>query len=284
MNTAASDATAEDEHLPRAGSDFYYAALYHAPALRTEMMVLEGLRRAICRIPETCSDRGVAHIKLAWWRDELTRGDGEPPRHGLSRALVACSTDSSRLRQVCLDLLDATDGSLMPQSFADRDAVVAYLRTTLKPLINHIVQRVATEPALAPATDTLLLDLAAQTELAILLRDLRHHRNAATVLLPADALTRHGLSLDALRVGTRQQALGALLEGEFAAIEAALTMHLTALSRAQRREQRLLTSLARMQLAAIRLTLADQCQVLRRRHDLTPVHKLAIAWRCRWFG
>jgi len=56
-----------------AGSDFYYASLYLAPAERERVRVLEALRRAIGDVAGQTSDRGVAHVKLAWWQEEVER-------------------------------------------------------------------------------------------------------------------------------------------------------------------------------------------------------------------
>ena len=102
------------------GSDFYYASLYLPPRARSAVNILEACRRAITRIPQTCSDRGVAHTKLAWWRDEFERLGQASPRHELTRGLSPLNAADDGLAEVFMELVEKTDASLQEPVFETR--------------------------------------------------------------------------------------------------------------------------------------------------------------------
>ena len=109
---------------PAAGSDFYYASLYHPPQVRHALHALEALRRELAAIPLDCSDRGVAHIKLAWWRDEITAIARRPARHALADA-VAGVAPAEAVRPALLAYLEALSDGLAEAPLATREDVLA---------------------------------------------------------------------------------------------------------------------------------------------------------------
>ena len=55
------------------GSDLYYSLLYTPQPQRLAAETLHAFAREVIDIPRTCSDPGVARLKLQWWREELAR-------------------------------------------------------------------------------------------------------------------------------------------------------------------------------------------------------------------
>ncbi|MEQ8663122.1 MAG: squalene/phytoene synthase family protein [Gammaproteobacteria bacterium] len=268
---------APDMHAP-VGSDFYYASLYYPPRVRTTLNLIESLRRELLDIPASCSDRGVAHIKLAWWREELGTPPDTAPRHHLSRALRA---SAPALAPLFAALAARVAQGLGAEPPADDAALAAALEALHGDVVGALVTHAGGGDDLARAS---LVALAGLVERANALGALRQHRNGGWLYLSRATLAAHGLGTDALRYATRSSELGTLVSAECARVQAALERGLAQLPRATRRRQRLVVTLARIARARLVLTQADGCAVLERRVEPTPVSKLGLAWRTRWWG
>ncbi|MGR8922061.1 MAG: squalene/phytoene synthase family protein [Gammaproteobacteria bacterium] len=270
--------------LPPPGSDFYYASLYAAPAARTRVRLLEALRQEIADIEIECSDRGVAHVKLAWWRDELGRLEQGTPRHPRTRALLPAPDAAGRIVAAARALVDGIDDNLRPQTLPDGAAVRRHVAAIHGPMLMLTSEIMAAprEPADTPMSA--VAALAVEVECAYALLGLRRHRAAGVLYLGADALERHGLHGDALREARERDRTAALLDAELSRIDTALAAGVSALPRALRRRHRLPVTLAQIQRRAIALTRGDGCRVFERRVEPTPVHKLWLAWRTARLG
>jgi len=260
-----------------AGSDFYYASLYLAPAERERVRVLEALRRAIGDVAGQTSDRGVAHVKLAWWQEEVERLAAGVPRHPLTQAAHALVAAHPRYLGVVARYVQATHAALAPRVATRRQDVLDAIA------VRHgeFLAAYGGQAAQAPAS---VLEMGTLIEVAYHLRGLRQHRRDGLLYLAADELARHGLGVERVLEAVNSDALAPLLAAEFAWVEARLHELVLSLPRAIRRRERLAVSLSRMVLAAIELTRADGFHVLERRVEVTPVEKLWLAWRTSMFG
>ncbi|MGE0483429.1 MAG: squalene/phytoene synthase family protein [Gammaproteobacteria bacterium] len=279
---AVSTAAADTLHPARApGSDFYYASLYHRPALRETLRAAAALRAELLAIPASCSDRGVAHVKLAWWHDELARADGSAPRHVLTQALQPLFAREPAWRETCLGLVERLNDALSATERGDEDA----LRAWFDALHGDFAQRLArlATPRLALA-DATVRAIAVDTELLRAVLELRAQRQAGPLPFDHATLARHGLSAGQVRDARRTTALGALVSDTLTTRRDRLVAAIAALPRHQRRHARLAVTGARLVLRATALTLADGAAVLERRVEATPVDKLFIAWRTRYVG
>ncbi len=263
------------------GDDFHYASFYLAPARRTLCRTLEAWRREVAAIPQTCSDRGVAHLKLAWWREELGRYVAGEARHPLTIALATGISDTDQLSAALERFLDAVESSLFEPVLATREAVLTAIAAQHGELLAVYAH---SGKALTDADLKRLLDLAYLSELAYELRGLRQHRRGGPLYLAADALAEHGLTVDDVRSATDSRALVAVLRSEMTAVLGLLEQQLAALPRGLGRRHSVFGAQARLVAAALRLTVADDCQVLERRLELLPAHKLMLAWRSRYVG
>lgn len=263
---------------PPPGADFHYASFYFAPRTRTKLHLIEALRRELLEIPENCSDRGVAHIKLAWWREELDTAADAAPRHHLTRALRSLSPT---LVPAFRDLAEHVAGGLGAAPPADDEALDSVLDTLHGPPVRALIDETGGAPEVElPA----LLRLARLVERANALAALRRHRDGGWLYLSRATLESHGLTPDQVRHAARSNELGSLVNAQVAHLLGSLEDALGKLPRQARRRQRLVTTLARIAQRRLALTLADGCAVLERRVDPTPVAKLAVAWRTRWLG
>ncbi|MGB1882640.1 MAG: squalene/phytoene synthase family protein [Gammaproteobacteria bacterium] len=263
---------------PPAGSDFYYASLYYPPAHRDTLHALEAIRREITRIPSTCSDRGVAHTKLAWWYDEFEQLESGTPRHDFTKALSVVMSDCQQYAKSFQTLVASVDSSLVPGTFDDRADVLDHL----KGIHGEICVLMAGMGNGDERFEDQIVELSCLTELSYEMRGLRLHRNAPTLCLPQAALRRHGLTPDHIRSAVTSAELRQLIADEMAWLQAALAERLSALPRRTRRTIQMVATLGMIQHRALTLCLADGCPVLEERIELTPLSKLAIAWRNRW--
>jgi 15-cis-phytoene synthase len=269
------------EVKPLPGSDLYYAGLYLPPAVRHEIHVLEAGRRTVARIPQNCSDRGVAHVKLAWWRDEFERLNHASPRHEITLSLAPLAKANPELADMYIELVERVAESLAEPLLHSRADVMAAIRSLYGDIFRHIVLRGGV--CELDTTDR-LIDLACCIERAYELNDLRQHRRGSLLFLSHDVLSRYALTVDRVRHAANSTEIHDLLIDEFDDAGQALETACTGLSRSVRRQQRMLCTLAYILRRVLQLTVDDGCRVLEQRIELTPVHKLWIAWRTRWFG
>lgn len=280
-------AVSAGEHAPAAEfgiappDDFHYASLYLAPAARGAARVLEAARRAIVEIPPGCSDRGVAHLKLAWWEQELARLAAGEPRHPLTQAMAPLLRRWPDLPRIYARLVANVVTSLSEPRYADDAALHGALRARQDELATLLIGLGA---PVDTATRDGLLELAVQLELARALRGLRQHRRGGAPLIAGDALARAGLTLEQVREARLSVTLRDWLAPEMTRVQARLRTQRDALPRATRRGQALFVTLAECALEALALTLADDCRVLEQRVEVLPVRKLWLAWRVRHIG
>jgi len=86
MSSSAPEVYCRQKAAP-AGSSFYYSTLYYPAAVKRDLYALHALHNEIEQIIEECSDPGVAHMKLAWWSEEIQRLFTGTPRHPVSQEL-----------------------------------------------------------------------------------------------------------------------------------------------------------------------------------------------------
>ena len=261
--------------------DFYYASLYLPSRTRHALRVVEAARRAITGIPGSCSDRGIAHLKLAWWQTEMQQLASGTARHPLAHALLPLLRATPDLLARLEQVLEATISGLNHAPLADRAAELIWLRQQQGALLEYYL---AGGAPLSDAQRERLLELGGLVELSYALRDLRQHRRATPLLLPTTALRAAGLSEDAVRGAQRSTELRAVLPAEADSLRAQLLSVSATLPRAVRRGQRLLLTLAACAAEALALTRADDCAVLERRVELLPIRKLWLAWRTAHWG
>ena len=264
-----------------APDDFYYASLYLPPHARDVARILEATRRAITDIPDSCSDRGVAHLKLAWWQTELQQLALAAPRHPLTRALQPLVEREPEVLTMVERLVTSTVAALNAAPLLSRTALLEHVHAQHGPVLDYYVSLGMP----VNATERAALDgVGCVLELAYGLRGLRQHRRGAPLLLANQELLAAGLSADAVRNAQASAELRAVLEPHLDWVHAELVTRSATLPRALRRGQRLFTTLANCAAEALALTKADACRVLERRIEVLPLRKLWLAWRSAQWG
>jgi phytoene synthase len=264
------------DRAARSGSSFYYSFLFLPPERRRAITALYAFCREVDDAVDETSDPGVARLKLAWWRNEISAIYGGRPQHPVSLALHDC-IGPFRLQQKWFE--EIVDGMQMDIE-RDRYATFDELR-----LYCH---RVAGVVGLLSAEifgyeDAATLDYAHNLGIAFqltnIIRDIGEDVRRGRIYLPLDDLSTHGVTDADLVQGRETNNVSSLLNFEIARAREFYRQALEKLPAIDRRSQR--TGLI---MAAIYQRLLDEiegegCRILHSRVSLTPVRKLWIAWR-----
>lgn len=102
--------------------------LRFAPAAtRAALAALFEIEREVATSLEARLDHGVAHTRLEWWHEELTRLSAAEPRHPATRQLAAALLGVGRTPPTLLGLVAATRIDLACVAFLERSELEEYL-------------------------------------------------------------------------------------------------------------------------------------------------------------
>jgi phytoene synthase len=266
------------------GSDLYYSLVFAAPSERRASYALHALLAEIDAIPRTCSDRGVARVKLAWWREELARLLAGQARHPVTRSLAACVAETTIDFNRLQEFPDAVETVLDWNGPPGEAAFADYLTRAYGSLWRHwaLLNSAPLNAASDNATVETAVELGRWCGEFLILQTLPAELAADIYKLPAEALAQFDLSADALHARGQDCALQALFEHRISRISAGLQDPLARLSAGHRSEQLPLIIFARIALQTLDEIHAGGSRVLNQHVALTPLRKLWIAWRTRW--
>ena len=267
----------------QSGSSFYYSFLFLPPERRRAITAFYAFCREVDDVVDEISDPGVARAKLAWWREEIDRIAQGSAQHPVALALVPSMTGAgSAITAADLGLvIDGMQMDLDHAGYADFAALARYC--------HHVAGVVGIVAArIFGMTDPRTLDYAERLGLAFqltnIIRDVGEDARAGRVYLPADELARFGVDVADLRTARHTPEFAALMRFQAQRAREHYAQALALLPPADRRAQR-----PGLIMAAIYRTLLDEIArddfpVLTQRVSLTPLRKLAIAWRTWVFG
>lgn len=264
-----------DSREPNAGSDFYYAALYCPPGERSRLTIINQLRAEIASVPIKVSDRGIARIKLNWWHEESQRFAASTPQHHLTKAHTEIFGSDSELANALQALVSGLDDELNDQRFSTRDEQEQWFDATFGPIYACLrPQQLRTNVNAAAC-----VAFGRSIEMAYALLQIRQFVERGIYRLPLSSLSSASTDWHTLEYHPGDAQLAELFTGEVDHIIAKLK----ATTSNSHRDLRALATWARIMLATLEEVRRDGYQVWRHRIELTPVRKLWIAWRTRWF-
>ena len=298
--------------VPREGSSLYYALLWTESAARRRFLGTLSLLQTLGRTLDEVHDPGVAERKVHWWHEEIERLSNGAPRHPRTIACRACLGGSPRAAARRLDVLSVTATERFAPPATDEEARERHERDygARLALLAHALSAQATDldddgvrhAALARGFGS----HAALSRLPALV-----HRGFA--VFSDERYARHALAPAALAAVARRDVsaprrtgpdAGADTDGGAgtadpgddggepralvaAGVDEALAAFDEALSDARyravyaRRELAPIARLAALRRRQTRLWRDARPNLLRERLTLTPLVKLAIAWRHR---
>lgn len=262
------------------GSSFYYSFVFLPPETRQAITAFYALCRELDDTVDEATERGVAQVRLNWWREEIGRFAEGKPTHPVTRALA----DTPRGRSITRDRLDEIAAGMAMDLDLDRYCDFAQLQTYCHRVAGIVGEVAATlftpaEMPMDPAVVRYAHTLGLALQLTNIIRDVGEDARRGRIYLPQDELARFGIRDSDLLARRRPPGFRALMDFQSARADAFYDEALAILPAAHRRTQR-----AGLIMAAIYRRLLHEIRradypVLESRIALTPLRKLGIAAR-----
>ena len=258
------------------GSMRYFAVLFAAPDVR---QLLHAFYAFEAELRDTIggASHDMAHTRLQWWHDELTRlGDGRP-RHpvtiALAPAMAQRPADLARLRE----LMHAAALDLARNTYADWPELEGYCGQCGG--LQQVIAAALTSPSDPDEAECRFARrLGAAVRQTEMLRDFGHDLRRGLLYVPLGSLAEAGLDPQAVAGHPEDPALVPLLaewQTRLARELDSLPGLLDARQRSRQAHGLVLAALHRRLLARIRPVGEDAAV----RADLPPITRLWTAWR-----
>ncbi len=184
------------------------AALF-APA-RAALLALIAFNVELARIGEQVSEPTLGEIRLAWWREALSRAaQGESTGQPVADAIDALLRAHPPLRPTLERLIDARRFDVAVKIMPDEEALKAYIGDTAGAMFRAAAALLGAE---GEGVHTAAGAGGLAYGLTGLMRALPIHAAQGRVDLPADRLRRHGTSPEQILAGEMSGGLAALLD------------------------------------------------------------------------
>jgi phytoene synthase len=257
------------------GTPRYLAWLYSPPPLRESLGLLLELEAEICALRAAPLDHQVAHVRLAWWREECERVARGTALHPLTRALFALRGSTAAARLDFGGLIDVAAWDLAQATFATRAELAGYCGRWASAVTQLAAQLAASPPVSAERAGEIGHALGIHVREIELLSGLALEAHAGRLRLPLDELDRAAVDASGLARPPWSEPLGALVRARLTGLRAGLARALGPLERAERRALRGLmvwAALADRQAQLIEASLPDAWRP-------TRVDRITEAWR-----
>lgn len=262
-----------------AGSDLYYATLLSPPPLRDTIRALHAFAQEIRNIPRTVTDPGVARIKLAWWREEISRLQRSAPAHPITVTLAASplpARDDTNVVRDLNDMIDLRETELTLPVRDDYRQVIDACRRSHGRLWQLCAAAAGGDDPTVQAAET----LGCAFGIHEILHDLHIDLHAGLCRLPASELDRHGVRRESLPV-LPAETVRAMATHAAGQIRQLVLEGIAALPPPQRPSQLALLTMTELMVRQLDEEQADGFRYLERQVVLTPLRKLWIAVRTR---
>ena len=258
------------------GSSFYYSFLFLPPPRRRAITALYAYCREVDDLVDEVSDPAIAAAKLAWWGEEVARLYAGEPQHPVTRALAPHLEPFGITQERLLQILEGMGMDLTQTRYLDFAGLKRYC---------HLVAGVVGElsagifGATSPATFEYARQMGLALQLTNIIRDVGEDARRGRIYLPIEDLQRFEVKATDLLAARYVDGFEALMRFQAQRARAAYRAAWAALPEADRRAQR-----PGLIMGAIYATVLDEIErekfrVLHQRVGLTPIRKLAIAWR-----
>jgi len=260
----------------QSGSSFYYSFLFLPPERRSAITALYAFCREVDDIVDECTDVGVAHTKLAWWRTQLAALYDGHADHPVAQALVPVVTRFNLPQSRLQEIIDGMEMDLTQRRYADFAALRLYCHR-----VAGVVGLLSAEifGYRDPGTLKYAENLGMAFQLTNIIRDVGEDARRDRVYLPLDELARYNVTVADIMHARASDGFRQLMQFQVGRALGYYRDAFALLPAADRRSQRpglIMAAIYQTLLAEIR---ADGAQVLTHRVSLTPLRKLWIAWK-----
>ena len=260
----------------QSGSSFYYSFLFLPPERRRAITALYAFCREVDDIVDECTDAGVAHTKLAWWRQELVRLYAGEPQHPVARALQPALQPFGIKHDYLAEIIAGMEMDLSQNRYRDFAALEQYCHR-----VAGVVGLLAA--SLFGYRDGQTLDYAHTLGLAFqltnIIRDVGEDSRKGRIYLPMSELQQFDVSAADILSARQTDNFARLMAFQIERAERYYAAAFEKLPEVDRKSQRPGLVMAAIYRTLLREIEADGCRVLTQRTALTPVRKLWIAWK-----
>ena len=259
-----------------AGSNLYYATLYHDAQTRRILHALFAFHHELNEVVYESSDPGAARVTLSWWFEEIGRLFSGEARHPVTREL-------SRFENA---------GFLSPQELMGCIAAMAQFLDTPESgpyqawLARHDtasgqIWKTAGRACSCSDPDILaaLAGAGACQGAFELLHHIRHFAGLGLNVLPFDLLAQHNLGLETVIQPDTGTTVSDFFTDLFGRLHGDMETHLTTLLKKDARAPLFSITLLKILDALCREYRTARQPITHNRISLTPIRKLWIAWR-----
>ena len=260
----------------QSGSSFYYSFLFLPPQRRRAITALYAFCREVDDIVDECTDTGLAHTKLAWWRQELALLYAGDPQHPVTRALAPAIQPFGIKHEYLSEIIDGMEMDLGQNRYLDFPALEQYCHRVagVVGLLAASIFGYQDERTLVYAHT---LGLAFQ--LTNIIRDVGEDSRKGRIYLPLAELQQFQVSAADILHARQSENFVRLMAFQIERAERYYSAAFEQLPQVDRKAQRPGLVMAAIYRALLREIANDGCKVLNQRTALTPLRKLWIAWK-----
>lgn len=263
------------------GSSFYYSFLFLPPAQKSAITALYAYCREIDDAVDEVSDAAVAAAKLDWWQTEVERLFAGAPQHPVTRALLPHLPVYGLTSERMLQVLEGMRMDLTQNRFLDFPSLARYCY-----LVAGVVGEMAA--GIFGVTDEATYSYARELGLALqivnILRDVGEDARRGRIYLPLNDMQRFGVTAADILAGRYVEGFAPLMRFQSDRARSAFSRALARLPQADYRAQRPGIVMGAIYARLLEELARDDFQVLHQHISLTPIRKLAVAWRTWVFG
>lgn len=260
----------------QSGSSFYYAFLFLPPQRRRAITALYAFCREVDDVVDECTDTGLAHTKLAWWRQELDRLYAGEPQHPVTRALGPAIQPFGIKHGYLAEIIDGMQMDLGQNRYPDFAALEQYCHRVagVVGLLAASIFGYQDERTLGYAHT-----LGIAFQLTNIIRDVGEDSRKGRIYLPLHELQQFGVSAADILHARENENFVRLMAFQIERAERYYRSAFEQLPLADRKAQRPGLVMAAIYRTLLREIAGGGSKVLSRRTALTPVRKLWIAWK-----
>jgi phytoene synthase len=197
VNTEDALAACEDT-VRRFDPDRYFASLFAPASRRPLLFVLYAFNYEISRVGLQSREPMMGVIRLQWWRETVEQArEGRPRAHPVAVGLAALFAGCAPPQGTFETIIDAREFDVVPDSFADLDALEAYGEATSSNLM-RIAAFVLTGEA---GAEPFLKHAGVAYALSGLLRAIAAHAVRRKSYFPLDILSTEGATVETVFAG-----------------------------------------------------------------------------------
>ena len=265
-----------EQKTAASGSSFSFSFLFLEPEARQAMTILYAFCREVDDVVDECSDAGVAHTKLAWWRDEVARIFTGAAQHPVGKALQAVIARYDLPQEHFLEIIDGMEMDLDYNAYRTFKelSLYCYRAAAVVGLMTAEIFGYDDRRTLKYAHD-----LGMAFQLTNILRDVAEDAQRGRVYIPEEDLERFKVTRDDIMHGRYNDNMRELLQFEAERAKHYYQQAFDHLPDGDRYRQRSGLIMAAVYQALIKAIEDNDYRIFEQRINLSPPRKMYIAWQ-----